>query len=37
VALDARQFAALGNITSGDITVNGSSLPAPWLPLNIRV
>jgi hypothetical protein len=28
-------FTALGNISSGDIVVNGAALPAPWAPLNI--
>jgi hypothetical protein len=27
---------ALGNITSGQIVVNGGALPAPWAPLNVR-
>ena len=28
---------ATGNITDGDIVVNGPPLPAPWQPLNIRL
>ena len=27
---------ALGNITAGEIRLNGGPLPPPWVPLNIR-
>jgi len=35
--LITKQFAVLGNLTSGPIMANGSSLPAPWNGLNIHV
>jgi hypothetical protein len=35
LALDAPRFAAVGNITSGPIEVNGVALPAPWAALNV--
>lgn len=35
--LFTKQFAVLGNLTSGPIMVSGSSLPAPWDALNVQV
>jgi hypothetical protein len=35
LALDAKSFAVVGNITSGPIEVNGAQLPAPWNALNV--
>jgi len=35
--LAARNFAVLGNLTSGAIQVNGSALPAPWNALNVHI
>ena len=35
LAIDATQFAVLGNMTSGVIRVNGAPLPAPWNALNV--
>jgi hypothetical protein len=31
-----RAITALGNITAGQIRLNGGPLPPPWAPLNIR-
>jgi hypothetical protein len=28
-------FTVLGNITSGEIVINGAALPAPWASLNV--
>ena len=28
-------FTVIGNITSGQILINGAPLPAPWAPLNV--
>jgi hypothetical protein len=35
--LSTRQFAVLGNLTTGNILVNGSSLPPPWDALNVHI
>jgi len=35
--LITKQFAVLGNLTSGPIMVSGSSLPAPWNAFNIHI
>jgi hypothetical protein len=31
-----QRFTVLGNVCRGRILVNGSALPAPWLPLNLQ-
>ena len=31
------QNAAIGNVTNGEIFVNGQPLPAPWAQLNVRI
>jgi hypothetical protein len=28
-------FTVLGNITSGEISINGGALPPPWTSLNV--
>ena len=30
-------FTVLGNVTSGEIQINGSPLAAPWAPLNVVI
>jgi hypothetical protein len=35
MALAAKQFAVVANITTGPIQVNGGALPAPWNTLNV--
>jgi hypothetical protein len=41
ISIDSRvagaQNAAIGNVTNGEIFVNGQPLPAPWAPLNVRM
>jgi len=37
LSLTARNFAVLGNLTSGAIQVNGTALPAPWNALNVHI
>ena len=31
----SKSFTVMGNITMGDISIDGGALPAPWAPLNI--
>jgi len=35
--LFTRQFAVLGNLTTGNILVNGAGLPPPWDTLNVHI
>ncbi len=37
MSIEAKGFTVLGNMSSGNIRVNGSGLPAPWAALNIIV
>ena len=36
IAADSKVVTVLGNITTGDIALNGGPLPAPWAALNVR-
>ena len=36
IAVDSKVVTVLGNITTGDIALNGGPLPAPWAALNVR-
>ncbi|MEQ8651690.1 MAG: DUF6519 domain-containing protein [Kiloniellales bacterium] len=37
MTVQSQTFTVLGNISSGNIRVNGSALPAPWAALNVIV